>query len=42
LKIDLALTEIFPGKNMVPDIRRARLLASAVGPILDDAAEFDS
>src|SRR3979411_2593083 len=24
-----------------PDIRRAGLLASAVGPVLDDAAEFD-
>src|SRR6266850_5977487 len=39
-EIDLALTEIRLAKHG-PDIRRAGLLASAVGPILDDAAEFD-
>src|SRR6267154_1132011 len=39
-EIDLPLTEISLAKHG-PDIRRARLLASAIGPILDDAAEFD-
>src|SRR5882762_1746286 len=39
-EIDLALSEIFLAKHG-PDVRRAGLLASAVGPILDDAAEFD-
>src|SRR5258706_9725699 len=39
-EIDLALTEISLAKHG-PDIRRAGLLASAVGPLLDDAAEFD-
>src|ERR1700737_2816947 len=39
-KIDLALTEISLAKHR-PDIRRADLLAGAVGPVLDDAAEFD-
>src|ERR1700719_1642741 len=39
-EIDLALTEIRPAKHG-PDIRRAGLLAGAVGPVLDDAAEFD-
>src|SRR5258708_34988039 len=40
-EIDLALAEI-PLAKHGPDIRRAGLLASAVGPILDGAAEFDS
>src|SRR5258706_14601550 len=35
---DLALSEIFLAKHD-PDIRRASFLASAVGPVLDDAAE---
>src|SRR5260370_40902777 len=39
-EIDLALTEISRAKHG-PDIRRAGLLASAVGPVLDDAAEFE-
>src|SRR6266446_2422674 len=39
-EIDLALTEISLAKH-APDIRRAGLLASSVGPVLDDAAEFD-
>src|SRR5712671_7870293 len=39
-EIDFALTEISLAKHG-PDIRRAGLLASAVGPVLDDAAEFD-
>src|SRR5258706_11290941 len=39
-EIDLPLTEISLAKHG-PDIRRARLLAGAVGPVLDDAAEFD-
>src|SRR5947207_13910038 len=39
-EIDLALTEIGLAKHG-PDIRRAGLLAGAVGPVLDDAAEFD-
>src|SRR6266853_2697027 len=39
-QIDLALTEISLAKHG-PDIRRAGLLAGAVGPVLDDAAEFD-
>src|SRR5258707_15571962 len=39
-QIDLALSEIRLAKHG-PDIRRARLLAGAVGPVLDDAAEFD-
>src|SRR5258706_14476910 len=39
-EIALALTEISLAKHG-PDIRRAGLLAGAVGPVLDDAAEFD-
>src|SRR5712672_1035845 len=39
-EIDLALTEIRLAKHG-PDIRRAGLLAGALGPVLDDAAEFD-
>src|SRR3954471_16254171 len=39
-EIDLAVTEISLGKHG-PDIRRAGLLASAVGPVLDNAAELD-
>src|SRR5712671_4106344 len=39
-EIDLALTEISLAKHG-PDIRRAGLLAGAVGPLLNDAAEFD-
>src|SRR6202035_4352883 len=39
-EIDLALTEISLAKHG-PDIRRADLLASAVGPDLDEAVEFD-
>src|SRR5258706_14303103 len=39
-EIDLPLTEISLAKHG-PDIRRTGLLASAVGPVLDDAAEFD-
>src|SRR6266403_4333078 len=39
-EIDLALTEVSLAKHC-PDIRRAGLLASAVGPVLDDAAEVD-
>src|SRR5258707_5454617 len=39
-EIDLALTEISLAKHG-PDIRRAGLLASAFGPVLDDAAEFN-
>src|ERR1700733_11155530 len=39
-EIDLALTEISLAEQG-PDIRRAGLLATAVGPVLDDAAEFD-
>src|SRR5258708_23398567 len=39
-EIDLALTEISLAKHR-PDIRRAGLLASAVGPVLDNAAELD-
>src|SRR5258707_14722691 len=39
-EVDLALAEIALAKHG-PDIRRAGLLAGAVGPVLDDAAEFD-
>src|SRR5258708_25280827 len=39
-EIDLAPTERSLAKHG-PDIRRAGLLAGAVGPVLDDAAEFD-
>src|SRR5437879_12214199 len=39
-EIDLALTEISLAKHG-PDFRRAGLLAGAVSPVLDDAAEFD-
>src|SRR2546422_242967 len=39
-EIDLALTAISLAKHG-PDIRRAGLLAGAVGPVLDDATEFD-
>src|SRR3954470_23626282 len=39
-EIDLTLTEIRLTKHR-PDIRRAGLLAGAVGPVLHDAAEFD-
>src|SRR5947208_14949536 len=39
-EIDLALTEISLAKHG-PDIRRAGLLASALGPVLHDAAEVD-
>jgi hypothetical protein len=38
-EIDLAPTEISLAKQG-PDIRRAGLLARAVGPVLDDAAAF--
>src|SRR5882757_7572289 len=39
-EINLALTAISLAKHS-PDIRRTGLLASAVGPVLDDAAEFN-
>jgi hypothetical protein len=39
-EIDLALAEISLAK-LGPDLRRASLLRSAVGPLLDDTAEFD-
>src|SRR6266436_2014756 len=39
-EIDLAVIEISLAKHG-PDIRRIGLLAGAVGPVLDDAAEFD-
>src|SRR3954465_7773687 len=39
-EIDLALTDISLAKHS-PDIRGTGLLASAVGPLLNDAAEID-
>src|SRR4051794_4250623 len=39
-KVDLAPTKIFLTKHR-PDIRGTHLLACAIGPFLDDVAEFD-
>src|SRR3954454_3183639 len=39
-EIDITVIEIRLAKHG-PDIRRAGLLAGAVGPVLDDTAEFD-